>query len=60
MNHRKPLASLTTRSAAIIGALTVLALAGALFALYVHPAYAQDGSAPAKPTASSPRLLMTR
>ena len=35
MNHRKPLASLTARSAAIMGILTVLALAGALFALYV-------------------------
>ena len=34
----------------LAAALTVLALAGALFALYVHPAYAQDGSAPAKPT----------
>ena len=50
MNHRKPLASLTARSAAIMGILTVLALAGALFALYVHPAHAQEGSAPAKPT----------
>ena len=87
MNHRKPLASLTARSAAIMGALaayiipppprllpfpkrgggvmsaarpapltllaaalTVLALAGVLFTLYVQPAYAQDGSAPAKPT----------
>ena len=38
MNHRKPLASMTARSAAIIGALTVMALAGALFAFYVHPA----------------------
>ena len=47
MNHRKPL---TARSAAIMGILTVLALAGALFALYVHPAHAQEGSAPAKPT----------
>ena len=50
MNHRKPLASMTARSAAIIGALTLLALAGALFAFYVHPAYAQEGSAPDKPT----------
>ena len=47
MNHRKPL---TARSAAIMGILTVLALAGALFALYVHPAHAQEGSATAKPT----------
>ena len=37
----------------LAAALTVLALAGALFALYVHPAYAQDGSAPAKPTGLS-------
>ena len=53
MNHRKPLASMTARSAAIIGALTVMALAGALFAFYVHPAYAQEGSAPDKPTGLS-------
>ena len=64
MNHRKPLASPTARSAAIIGVLTVLALAGALFALYVHPAYAQDGSAPAKPTglfatASHDQVILT-
>ena len=50
MNHRQPLATLVARSAAIMGILTVLALAGALFALYVHPAHAQEGSAPAKPT----------
>ena len=34
----------------LTAALAVLAVAGTLFALYVHPAYAQDGSAPAKPT----------
>ena len=34
----------------LAAALTVLALAGALFALYVHPAHAQEGSAPDKPT----------
>ena len=34
-------------------ALVVLALAGALFALYVHLAQAQEGSAPAKPTGLS-------
>ena len=38
-----PLALLAT-------ALAMLAVAGALFTLYVHPAYAQDGSVPAKPT----------
>ena len=100
MNHRKPLASLTARSAAIIGALApqhpppprllpfpkrgngvmsaprpapltllaaalaLLALAGALFALYIHPAYAQDGSPPAKPTglyatASHDQVILT-
>ena len=37
----------------LAAALTVLALAGVLFVLYVHPAYAQDGSAPAKPTGLS-------
>ena len=37
----------------LAAALTVLAVAGALFALYVHPAYAQEGSAPAKPTGLS-------
>ena len=31
-------------------ALAVLVVVGGLFTLYVHPAYAQDGSAPAKPT----------
>ena len=34
-------------------ALAVLAVAGALFALYVHPAYAQETSAPAQPTGLS-------
>ena len=48
----------------LAAALTVLALAGALFALYVHPAYAQDGSAPAKPTglfatASHDQVILT-
>ena len=37
----------------LAAALTVLALAGVLFALYVHPAHAQDSSAPAKPTGLS-------
>ena len=37
----------------LAAALTVLALAGALFALYVHPAYAQENSEPAKPTGLS-------
>ena len=48
MNHRNPLASLTARSAAIMGILA--ALAAALFVIYVYPAHAQEGSAPAKPT----------
>ena len=48
----------------LAAALTVLALAGALFALYVHPAYAQEGSAPAKPTslfatASHDQVILT-
>ena len=34
----------------LLAALTVLALAGVLFTLYVHPAYAQDGLSPDKPT----------
>ena len=103
MNHRKPLASLTARSAAIIGALAAyivppvsppppprllpfpkrgdgvmsaprpvplalvaaaLAALAVLFVLYVHPAYAQDGSAPAKPTglyatASHDQVILT-
>ena len=48
MNAARP-APLTLLAAA----LTVLALAGALFALYVHPAYAQENSEPAKPTGLS-------
>ena len=51
MNQRKPLASLTARSTAIMGILA--ALAAALFVIYVYPAYAQEGSAPAKPTGLS-------
>ena len=45
-------------------ALALLALAGALFVLYVHPAYAQDGSEPVKPkdlsaTASHNAITLT-
>ena len=34
----------------LLTALTALAVAAALFAIYVYPAYAQEGSAPDKPT----------
>ena len=34
----------------LLAALAALAVAAALFAIYVYPAQAQDGSAPAKPT----------
>ena len=34
----------------LLAALTALAVAAALFAIYVYPAYAQEGSAPDKPT----------
>ena len=37
----------------LAAALGVLAVAGALFVLHGHPAHAQDGSAPAKPTGLS-------
>ena len=45
-------------------ALAVLVVSGVLFALYVHPAYAQDGSAPAKPkglsaTATHGQVVLT-
>ena len=48
----------------LAAALALLALAGALFALYIHPAYAQDGSPPAKPTglyatASHDQVILT-
>ena len=48
----------------LAAALALLALAAALFVLYVHPAYAQDGSAPAKPTgltatASHDQVILT-
>ena len=44
--------------------LAVLVVSGTLFTLYVHPAYAQDGSAPAKPTglnatASDGQVMLT-
>ena len=49
----RALVALPTRPATLpllATALAVLVVSGTLFTLYVHPAYAQDGSAPAKPT----------
>ena len=53
MKNRLSPANLIARSAARFGPLTllaVLAAAAVLFAIYVYPAYAQEGSAPDKPT----------
>ena len=58
MTNRLSTASLVARSAAaarpapltlLAIALTLMAVAAALFILYVHPAYAEEGSAPDKP-----------
>ena len=63
----RALVALPTRPATLpllATALAVLVVSGTLFTLYVHPAYAQDGSAPAKPTglnatASDGQVMLT-
>ena len=48
----------------LLAALAALAVAAALFAIYVYPAYAQEGSAPDKPrgleaTATHGQVVLT-
>ena len=57
MNRHSSFAAMIAWSAAFARALAVLVVAGALFALYVHPTQAQEGAAPAKPTGRNAQVV---